>query len=375
MTAPASTRRRTRPVRVGDVVIGGAAQISVQSMTKSDTRDWKAVVDEIRRLHEARCEIVRLAVPTREAADALPEILRRSPLPLIADIHFDHRLALAALEAGIHGLRLNPGNITDPDRVRQVVRSAKERGVSIRIGVNSGSLPPPSAAEKGSRPRDIDRRDEGVEGVAERMVRAAMGHIAILEALDFQEIKVSLKASDVPTNLAANRLFAEKSWYPLHLGLTEAGLPEMGAVKSSIGIGTLLSEGIGDTIRVSLTADPVEEVRCAYRILEAIEVRQTGANLVSCPTCGRLEFDMFRIMPDVEKLVSRIRRPLTVAVMGCVVNGPGEGRHADIGITGGKGKGVIYRDGQILRSMPEADLLGALETELESMGAFEATVG
>jgi (E)-4-hydroxy-3-methylbut-2-enyl-diphosphate synthase len=370
MQAGASVqRRRTRPVRVGDVVVGGAAPISVQSMTKSDTRDARAVIEEIARLAGARCEIVRVAVPTREAAESLPQILAASPLPVIADIHFDHRLALAALRAGVHGLRLNPGNIREPERVREVVREARDRGVSIRIGVNSGSLPP-LEERKGERPQDLDRRDQGVEAVAERMVRAAEGHISILEALDFSDIKVSLKASDVPTNLAANRLFAGRSWYPLHLGLTEAGTPDVGVVKSAVGIGTLLSEGIGDTIRVSLTADPVEEVRAAYRILDAVEVRREGPNLVSCPTCGRLEFDMMSVMPAVERVMERVRKPITVAVMGCVVNGPGEGRHADIGITGGRGKGVLYRDGKILRSMPEQELIPALEAELEAMGAF-----
>jgi (E)-4-hydroxy-3-methylbut-2-enyl-diphosphate synthase len=398
-------RRHTAPVRVGDVVIGGAAPIAVQSMTKTDTRDVGGTVDQIARMADAGADVVRVTCNNREAGEAMVEIVKRSRLPIIADIHFDHRLALAALDAGVHGLRLNPGNIRDRDKVVEVVRGAKERGISIRIGVNAGSLPPDemtgasyggreavqnAQAAEVSRQEHIGEGDEdGIEDLiqletapprppeetAERMVRAAMGHIKILEANDFGMgmIKVSLKASDVPTTLLANRKFAELGTpYPLHLGLTEAGPPPAGTIKSSVALGTLLGEGIGDTIRVSLTADPVDEILCGKEIIKSLSAHPIGPNLVACPTCGRLEIDLFAMTKAIEPYMAKITRSITVSVMGCVVNGPGEGAHADIGIAGGKGRGILYKKGRVVKSMDEAELLPAIIDELEKIAAEDA---
>jgi (E)-4-hydroxy-3-methylbut-2-enyl-diphosphate synthase len=399
-------RRHTAPVRVGDVIIGGAAPIAVQSMTKTDTRDVDATVEQVARMADAGADVVRITCNNREAGDAMAAIVTRSRLPIIADIHFDHRLALAALTAGVHGLRLNPGNIRDRDKIVEVVRAAKERGISIRIGVNSGSLPPDemtgagyggreavqkTQAAEASRKDHIGEGDEdGIEDLmaletapprppeetAERMVRAAMGHIKILEASDFGMgmIKVSLKASDVPTTLLANRKFAAMGTpYPLHLGLTEAGPPPAGTIKSSVALGTLLGEGIGDTIRVSLTADPVDEILCGKEIIKSLSAHPIGPNLVACPTCGRLEIDLFGMTKAIEPYMAKIKRSITVSVMGCVVNGPGEGAHADIGIAGGKGRGILYKKGQVVRSMDEAELLPAIIEELERIAAEDAS--
>jgi (E)-4-hydroxy-3-methylbut-2-enyl-diphosphate synthase len=402
-------RRHTAPVRVGDLIIGGAAPIAVQSMTKTDTRDVDGTVDQIARMADAGADVVRVTCNNREAGEAMVEIVKRTRLPIIADIHFDHRLALAALEAGVHGLRLNPGNIRDRDKVIEVVRGAKERGISIRIGVNAGSLPPDEMTGAGYGGRDAvltasrraeARREEltgegdqdGIEDLmqmetapprppqetAERMVRAAMGHIKILEANDFGMgmIKVSLKASDVPTTLLANRKFAELGTpYPLHLGLTEAGPPPAGTIKSSVALGTLLGEGLGDTIRVSLTADPVDEILCGKEIIKSLSAHPIGPNLVACPTCGRLEIDLFAMTKAIEPYLAKIKRSITVSVMGCVVNGPGEGAHADIGIAGGKGRGILYKKGQVVKSMAEAELLPAIIEELERIAAEDAAEG
>ena len=399
------TRRHTAPVRVGDVIIGGAAPIAVQSMTKTDTRDVDGTVAQIARMADAGADVVRVTCNNKEAGGAMVEIVKRTRLPIIADIHFDHRLALAALEAGVHGLRLNPGNIRDRDKVVEVVRGAKERGISIRIGVNAGSLPPDEMTGAGYGGREAvertqatqDRRQEligegdedGIEDLmqletapprppeetAERMLRAAMGHIKILEANDFGTgmIKVSLKASDVPTTLLANRKFAELGTpYPLHLGLTEAGPPPAGTIKSSVALGTLLGEGIGDTIRVSLTAAPVDEILCGKEIIKSLSAHPIGPNLVACPTCGRLEIDLFAMTKAIEPYMAKIKRSITVSVMGCVVNGPGEGAHADIGIAGGKGRGILYKKGQVVKSMDEAELLPAIIEELEKIAAEDA---
>jgi (E)-4-hydroxy-3-methylbut-2-enyl-diphosphate synthase len=399
------TRRHTAPVRVGDVIIGGAAPIAVQSMTKTDTRDVDGTVDQIARMADAGADVVRVTCNNKEAGDAMVEIVKRTRLPIIADIHFDHRLALAALEAGVHGLRLNPGNIRDRDKVVEVVRGAKERGISIRIGVNAGSLPPDEMTGAGYGGREAVERtqatqnrrqeligagdEDGIEDLmqletapprppeetAERMLRAAMGHIKILEANDFGMgmIKVSLKASDVPTTLLANRKFAELGTpYPLHLGLTEAGPPPAGTIKSSVALGTLLGEGIGDTIRVSLTADPVDEILCGKEIIKSLSAHPIGPNLVACPTCGRLEIDLFAMTKAIEPYMAKIKRSITVSVMGCVVNGPGEGAHADIGIAGGKGRGILYKKGQVVKSMDEAELLPAIIEELEKIAAEDA---
>ena len=343
-------RRMSRPIRIGDVTVGGGAPIVVQSMTKTDTRDARATIDQIRRLEEYGCQLVRAAVPDREAALALPAIKRGIAIPLIADIHFDHRLALLALEAGVDGLRLNPGNIGDPEHVGRVVRAAKEREVPIRIGVNAGSLPKAQGPEK---------------PVAERMVDAAMGHIRLLEGLDFELIKVSLKAFDVPTTIEANMAIAQMMPYPLHLGITEAGTPRTGVIRSAVGIGALLYMGIGDTIRVSLSGDPQQEVIAGYEILKSLDLVQRGPTLVSCPSCGRTEVDLVGLANAVEERLAKLEKPITVAVMGCIVNGPGEAKEADVGIACGKGRGVIFRRGQQVRTVEEKDFLEALMAEVE----------
>jgi (E)-4-hydroxy-3-methylbut-2-enyl-diphosphate synthase len=358
-------RRRTVPVNVGGIVVGGAAPVSVQTMTKTQTEDVRGTLDQIERAAQAGADIVRVTCDTPEAGTALREIVKGSPVPLVADIHYDAPLALRALEAGVACLRLNPGNIGDPDKVRDIAREAKARGVPIRIGVNAGSIPQRKDLERG--------RGGSIEEAAQHMVDAAMHHIRILEELDFTAIKVSLKASDVPTNLAANRYFAALDRpYPLHLGLTEAGPVESGSVKSAMGIGILLAEGIGDTIRVSLVGDPVDEVRVARQILANLEEKSTGPNLIACPTCGRLEIDMFPMVRRVEEALQRVRRPINVAVMGCVVNGPGEGMHADIGIAGGRQKGILYRGGKVIASLPEDELIAALLRELDAIADEDA---
>jgi len=329
-------RRKTRSIAVGGVVVGGGAPVVVQSMTKTDTRDVRATSAEIRRLERAGAEIVRLAVPDRAAALALRNIRKNTRVPLIADIHFDHRLALAALDAGVDGLRINPGNIGSREKVREVVKAAAERGAPIRIGVNSGSLE-----------KDILARAGGVTAAA--MVESALRHVRLLEDLDFRLIKISLKASDIPRTLEAYRLLAARVDYPFHAGITEAGRLLAGSVKSSAGLALLLAEGLADTIRVSLTAPAAKEVFVAWQILQSLGFRVRGANFVSCPTCGRCEVDLMTLATRVEKAVLGLRAPLTVAVMGCTVNGPGEAREADIGLACGRGSGVIFRKGKLLR--------------------------
>lgn len=346
-------RRPSKPLHIGDVTVGGEAPIVVQSMTSTDTADPPATLRQIQELAELGCEIVRVAVPDKKAAAALPELIAHTPVPLVADIHFDYRLALAALRAGIHALRLNPGNIRDPEKVRAVVREAQERQTPIRVGVNAGSLPPLPPLAEGELPPPVHRR----------MVDAALWEIKVLEEMDFDLIKVSLKAFDVPTMVAAYRDIAARIPYPLHLGVTEAGTPRAGSVRSAIGIGILLSEGIGDTIRVSLAADPREEVPVCWNILTSLNLRQRGPTIVACPTCGRMEIDLIPLAQRVEEHFTRLGKPLTVAVMGCVVNGPGEARMADLGVAGGKGRGVIFRKGQVVRTADEKDLLPALIEE------------
>ncbi len=344
-------RRMSRPLRIGDVTVGGGAPVVVQSMTKTDTRDARATIDQIRGLEQCGCQLVRVAVPDREAALALPAIKRGIAIPLIADIHFDHRLALLALEAGVDGLRLNPGNISDPEQIKKVVHAAKERAVPIRIGVNAGSLPSAQESER---------------SIAERMVDAAMGHIQLLENLDFELIKVSLKAFDVPTTIEANSAIAQKMPYPLHLGITEAGTPRTGVIRSAVGIGALLYMGIGDTIRVSLSSDPEQEVTAGYEILKSLDLSQRGPTLISCPSCGRAEVDIIGLANAVEERLAKLEKPIRVAVMGCVVNGPGEAREADVGIACGKGRGIIFRSGEQVRTVEEADFLKALMAEVEA---------
>jgi (E)-4-hydroxy-3-methylbut-2-enyl-diphosphate synthase len=352
------TRRKTRQISVGSVKIGGDAPVSVQSMTKTDTRDVRRTVAQIRRLEKAGCEIIRVAVVDQEAARAIEEIKKKIRIPLIADIHFHHRLALEALKAGADGLRINPGNIGGKDRLKAIVREAKERSVPIRIGVNAGSLE-----------KDLLMRFGGV--TAEAMVESAFRRIDWMEGLGFHLLKVSLKASDVPRTLEAYRLFSMKSEYPVHVGITEAGRGMGAIVKSSIGIGFLLAEGIGDTLRVSLTGDPVEEVRVGYEILRALRIRKKGVEIISCPTCGRCEVDISQIVSRVEKGIQRVTTPLTVAVMGCVVNGPGEAKEADVGIAGGKGSGVLFRKGKIVAKVKEKDFVKVLLDEItQAQGAL-----
>ena len=358
-------RRPTRVLNVGDVKIGGDNPIVVQSMTTADTRDPVATLTQIRELAEAGCEIVRIAVPDRKAAAALPDIVPHSPVPLIADIHFEHTLALKALDAGIHGLRLNPGNIRKIEDVREVVAKAKERQTPIRIGVNFGSVAPMTheyvdeMAERGASQEQLR---------AEWLVRSALGHIKILEDLDFGLTKVSLKAFEVPVLVEAYRRFAALgNDYPLHLGVTEAGTPRAGSVRSAVGIGTLLALGIGDTIRVSLTTDPVEEVFVGFEILKTLDLRQKGATMIACPTCGRVEVDLFTLANQVDEFLAKVKEPIRVAVMGCVVNGPGESKDADVGLAAGNGKGVIFRKGRIVRTVAEADMLEALKSEVNQV--------
>jgi (E)-4-hydroxy-3-methylbut-2-enyl-diphosphate synthase len=344
------TRRISKQLRIGKVTVGGDAPIVVQSMTKTDTRDVPATVNQIKELEDCGCEIVRVAVPDKEAAESLATIKKRVSSPVIADIHFDYRLALAALQAGVDGLRLNPGNIGDKEQIARVVAAAREREVPIRIGVNAGSLPPnfqPKAP------------------LARRMVNMALEQIRLMESLDFDLIKVSLKAFDVPTTIRAYQMIADRIPYPLHLGVTEAGLPRTGAVRSAIGIGILLHEGIGDTIRVSLTAHPCEEVFVAYEILKGLGLRQRGPTLVSCPSCGRAEVDIIALAEAVSKRLEKLGKPVKVAVMGCVVNGPGEAKDADVGIACGKGKGAIFRKGKVVGTANEDNLLQALVAEIE----------
>ncbi|MGI9952020.1 flavodoxin-dependent (E)-4-hydroxy-3-methylbut-2-enyl-diphosphate synthase [Moorellaceae bacterium AZ2] len=347
-------RRITRRIYVGKVAVGGGAPVVVQSMTNTDTRDVAATVAQIRRLEAAGCEIVRVAVPNREAARALRAIKAQISLPLIADIHFDYRLALEALDAGVDGLRINPGNIGGAQALKRVAREAGERNVPIRVGVNAGSLE-----------REVMAAYGGI--TAEAMVESALRSIRLLEDLGFFNIKVSLKASEVPLMVEAYRLLAQRVNYPLHLGVTEAGPPLPGAVKSAVGLGILLSEGIGDTIRVSLTGDPVLEVEVAYMILRALGLRQRGIELISCPTCGRCQIDLERLTARVEENLKGLQVPLKVAVMGCAVNGPGEARQADVGIAGGRGWGMVFRQGEPVRRVQEEQLVDALLEEIDKI--------
>ena len=346
--------RQSRQISIGNVKIGGGAPVSVQSMTITDTRDVASTVSQIKRLEEAGCDIVRVAVPDMDAARALGPIRNETRIPLVSDIHFDYRLALESIKQGVDGMRINPGNIGARYRIKAVVDACRERRIPIRIGVNSGSLE-----------KDILKKYE--HPTAEALVESAMRHVRILEDLDFYDMKISVKSTDVRKMITAYRMLAEKTEYPLHLGVTEAGTPGMGTVKSSIGIGALLAEGIGDTIRVSLTGDPVEEIVVGMNILRSLGIRNNGIELISCPGCGRLEIDLEKLVSEVEQGVSgfNLQRPVKVAILGCVVNGPGEAAEADIGIAGGRGKGMLYRDGKLIKSFKEADLVGELVKEIE----------
>lgn len=347
-------KKLTRKIHVGAVAVGGDAPCAVQSMCCTDTRDVAATCAQIEGLAGVGCEIVRCAVPDMEAAIALGQIKLQSPIPVIADIHFDYKLALRVLEGGIDGLRLNPGNIGEKWKVAEVVKSAAERRVPIRIGVNAGSLEK-ELLERYGHPS------------AEAMVESALGHIRILEELNYQEIKISLKASDVMKTVQAYTLLSGQVDYPLHIGITEAGTIFSGTIKSSVGLGILLAAGIGDTMRVSLTGDPTDEVRVGFEILKSLGLRQRGVNFVSCPTCGRCQINLIKVAEEVEKRLQGVDKRITVAVMGCAVNGPGEAREADVGIAGGKGEGLIFRHGEIVRKVPEEQLADALLEEIEKI--------
>lgn len=344
----------TKQITVGGVALGGGAPVTIQSMCNTKTEDAAATAAQIRALEDAGCEIVRVTVPTMEAARAISAIKERISIPLVADIHFDHRLAVEAAVRGADKIRINPGNIGGEENVKAVVDACRARRIPIRVGVNGGSLEKALLAKYG-------------KVTPEALVESAMGHIRLLENFDFTDICVSVKSSDVPLNMAAYRLLHERVDYPLHLGVTEAGTPSMGLIKSAIGIGGLLCEGIGDTIRVSLTADPVEEVYAARRILQACGIRRSGVNLVSCPTCGRTGYNMIPIAEELEKRLAGCSKKITVAVMGCVVNGPGEASAADIGIAGGEGEGLIFRKGKVLYKVPQEKLVDALLEEIEKL--------
>lgn len=345
-------RRFSRPIQIGSVTVGGNAPIIVQSMTKTDTRDVKATVSQIKELADCGCEIIRVAVPNKEAAEAIAAIKKNIPIPLIADIHFDYRLALASIKSGADGLRLNPGNIRDKEHIKKIVEAVKTRSIPIRIGVNFGSLPP-------SKQANIS--------VAQRMSNIALEQIKLLESGDFNLIKIAVKAFDVPTTIEAYRIIADKTAYPLHLGITESGLPRTGIIRSATGIGILLYEGIGDTIRVSLSSHPREEVFTAYEILKSLNIREHGPILVSCPACGRSEVDIIGLAETVNEYLQSIKKPIKVAVMGCVVNGPGEAKDADVGIACGKGRGAIFKKGKITRTIEESQFMPAIIQEIQSL--------
>lgn len=354
MSAGIIKRRRSKGIYIGEVGIGAEHPISIQSMTNTNTRDVASTLAQVRELATNGCQIIRLAVPDHEAASTLKAIVKESPLPVVADIHFDYRLALEALEHGVHGLRINPGNIGPLWKVREVVKAAQERNIPIRIGVNSGSIE-----------KELLDKYGGITDQA--MVESALKHVRILEDLGYEQIKLSLKASHVPLMIRAYRRIAELTEYPLHLGVTEAGLIETGSIKSSVGIGTLLAEGIGDTIRVSLTGDPVPEIRVAKTILRTLGLMKEGVEIISCPTCGRCQLDLYSIAKAVEEKVQNLELPISVAIMGCAVNGPGEAREADLGIAGGKGEGLVFVKGQVIRKVPEHDLVPALFAEIEKL--------
>ncbi len=347
-------RKKTRQIKIGNIFIGSGGPIIVQSMTNTDTCDVTATIAQIKNLEKAGCEVVRVAILNEGAADALRDIKKNILIPLVADIHFSHKLALRAIKNGVDGLRINPGNIGARWKVEEVVRASKDREIPIRIGVNAGSL-------------EKDLLKKYIHPTPEALVESAERHIAILEALSFTDIKVSLKASDVLTTIDAYRLFSERYDYPLHIGISEAGTMFSGTIKSSVGLGILLSEGIGDTIRVSLTAEPAKEVKVAYEILKSLGIRKRGVNIISCPTCGRCEIDVIRLASEVEERLSHIIEPLDVAVMGCVVNGPGEAREADVGIAGGKGVGILFRKGKIVKKLKEDQLADVIVNEAEAL--------
>ncbi|HJH62142.1 MAG TPA: flavodoxin-dependent (E)-4-hydroxy-3-methylbut-2-enyl-diphosphate synthase [Firmicutes bacterium] len=344
----------SRQIRVGSVAVGGGAPVSIQSMTNTPTHDVAATLNQIRALATAGCQIVRVAVPDQAAAQAIGPLKAHSPLPLVADIHFDYRLALEAVRQGVDKIRINPGNIGAPERVKAVADACRERGIPIRIGVNGGSLEKPLLAKYGGP-------------TPEALVDSALGHAALLEQYGFHDICISLKSSSVPVTMRAYQLMAQRCDYPLHLGVTEAGTPPTGVLKSAVGIGGLLALGIGDTFRVTLTADPVEEIDAAKQILRAVGLRRDGPELIACPTCGRTQIDLIPLARQVERLLEEVDKPITVAVMGCVVNGPGEASHADVGIAGGRGEGVLFQRGKIVGKVPEDQLIPALKKLIDTL--------
>lgn len=354
--------KRVRECKIGSVTIGGGRPVAIQSMTLTDTRDAKSTLEQIHRLEEAGCEIIRVAVPDDEAAAALPEIKKNMRVPLVADIHFHYKLALKAIEAGVDKIRINPGNLGGEGRAKVVTKAARDAGIALRVGVNSGSLE-----------KDLIDKYEGPTPMG--MVESALRHLEFLEAEGFTNTVVSLKASNVPRMIEAYTLFRERSDYPLHLGVTEAGPLFAGSIKSALGIGYLLQNGIGETLRVSLTADPVEEVKVAWEILKALGLRTKGVNLVACPSCGRCEVDLLDLATRVEKAVEKIDKPLHIAVMGCVVNGPGEAREADLAVVGGKGKGLLMKDGKVVATLPEDELIPALLREAEAYDVSNRPAG
>lgn len=347
-------RENTRPVFVGNVKIGGQSDVVIQSMTSTDTKDIKATIAQIKELNEAGCEIARLAVIDEEAANAIKEIKENSPIPLVADIHFDYKLALLAIENGIDKIRINPGNIGSTEKVKKVVESCKLHKVPIRIGVNSGSIEKKILKKYG-------------HPTAEGLVESAISHIEILEALNFHDIIVSLKATDVPMTIKACNLMSEQRNYPIHVGVTESGTTFSGSIKSAVGIGAILANGIGDTIRVSLTANPVEEIKVARQILKNLNIRTNEPELISCPTCGRTRINLEELVNRVEAIMPQIDKPIKIAVMGCAVNGPGEAKEADVGVAGGNGEGLIFKHGEIIRKTSEENLFSELIKEIEAL--------
>ena len=344
-------RRHTRQVNIGGIKVGGGAPISVQTMTKTKTDDIKGTVKQIVEAHEAGCDIVRVTVNDKEAADAMAEIVRQSPLPIVADIHFNHIFALKAVEAGVAKVRINPGNIGSKDRIRQVLNAAKDKGIPIRIGVNSGSL-------------EEDILEKFGYPTAEALYESAMRHVGICDEFNFRDVIISVKSTDVRLMIEAYRLVAQRTDIPLHLGVTEAGLTRVGTIKSAVGIGALLAEGIGDTIRVSLTDEPVKEVEVGKEILRSLGLATRNVELIACPTCGRLEIDLFGIMAELEKRLEGVKKPVKIAVLGCVVNGPGEASDADIGIAAGKGVGILYRKGEMIRKIKESEIVDVVVEEV-----------
>ena len=348
------TRRKTRQIQVGSVLIGGSAPIAVQSMANADTRDVEATVAQIHRLEQAGCEIIRVAVLDQEAAEAIRQIRGRISIPLIADIHFDYRLAIASMEHGAQAIRINPGNIGGAEKLAKVVAAAKLHGVAIRVGVNSGSVEKDILAKHG-------------HPTPAAMVESALRNVALLERLAFEQIKISIKSSDAMTTIAAYRELSSQCDYPLHLGVTEAGGLIAGTVKSSVALGILLNEGIGDTFRISLTRDPVEEIRVGFELLRALHIRHRGPELISCPTCGRCQIDLFSLAEKVESHIQQMKTNLKIAVMGCVVNGPGEAKEADLGLAGGNGMGILFKKGKLYKKVPEEQLFAVFVAELERM--------